>query len=517
MFHLRTLRFLYYISLCLTPFLASTFMELIARPLTHRELQNDLEEAIEIAMSQRSGRMVRSVDPNERYEANFGIQFLKKLIHEQSFDVLFRIADEAFEAEFDKGGGATRGPQQATAIYQDNHQPPPLQPIHIGELGGLDGTSCRSCHFSGGPDGSGSGSQLTLLRGDGKTLSSAMRRDPPHVMGLGYVTLMAREIQQEIEHLQSVVQSNARSLGQEYSIPFKPKGIDFGELRAGPDGSLDTSKVKGISKDLKLRPFGWKGRHADLVELCDEALQVHHGLQSLSRIHRFLKSEHSELYLGKGSQYDPDEDGKQLELNDGQGIAMAAYLSLLGAPTIKAPHSPRLALSWAHGRALFDSIGCAECHRSDLRFRMAPIRFTYEANDLMIDLNEGGQAPKLRSVDFSPIEDGSVLTGIPLIAFTDFRRHDMGPALAEPIPETLPDGGGEVPGSMWLTRSLWGLADTAPYLHDGRAQTVEEAILWHGGEAEPSRKRYEALSATEQGAVRMYLMSFTRAATVLVE
>ena len=93
----------------------------------------------------------------------------------------------------------------------------------------------------------------------------------------------------------------------------------------------------------------------------------------------------------------------------------------------------------------------------------------------------------------------------------------MGPELAEPVAERLPDGGGEVSGSVWLTRPLWGLADSAPYLHDGRAQTVEEAILWHGGEAESSRRRYQRLSAEERGALRMYLMSLTREAVLLVE
>jgi len=64
--------------------------------------------------------------------------------------------------------------------------------------------------------------------------------------------------------------------------------------------------------------------------------------------------------------------------------------------------------------------------------------------------------------------------------FSDLKRHDMGPGLAESIDET---GCGS---SVFLTRSLWGLGSTAPYLHDGRATTVTEAILEHGGEAAAS-------------------------------
>jgi hypothetical protein len=57
----------------------------------------------------------------------------------------------------------------------------------------------------------------------------------------------------------------------------------------------------------------------------------------------------------------------------------------------------------------------------------------------------------------------------------------------------------------WRTPPLWGLADSAPYLHDGRAATVIEAIALHGGEAEACTKRYFALSATDRMAVLEFL------------
>lgn len=488
-----------------------------SRPLTTRELQAKLEDAIELGLGQRAGRYIRTIDPNERYEANFGVSFIQGLVNEGSFDVLFRVADEAFEAEFDRGGGATRGPQKASGIYQGDHSPPPLSPIHAGELGGLDGSSCRACHFSGGPDGSGSGSQITLLRGDGERLSSASRRDPPHLMGLGYISLAAREMQSQINQMREAVMSDARMMKRPATISLKVNNVHYGQLTAHPDGTLDTSRVQGISADLILRPFGWKGRHADLVTLCEEALQVHHGLQAQNRIDVYIDRPDHERYLGSGSRYDPDGDGMQVELGRGQGLGMAAYVSMIGAPVIKPPHSTRLAMKWAEGKRLFESVGCAECHRTDLRFSLAPLTFRRGEDAIEIDIKSGGQEPRLRSVDISPIEDGTIPSGAALLAFTDLKRHDMGPALAEADPERLPDGEGEVEGSQWLTRSLWGLADSAPYLHDGRAQTIEEAILWHGGEGTRSRESYERLAAQERAAVRVYLMSFTRAATLLVE
>lgn len=76
--------------------------------------------------------------------------------------------------------------------------------------------------------------------------------------------------------------------------------------------------------------------------------------------------------------------------------------------------------------------------------------------------------------------------------FGDLKRHDMGSVLAESIDE---EGTG---ASVFLTENLWGVGSTAPYLHDGRATTLTEAILAHGGEAEAARSAFQTLSTQEQ-------------------
>jgi hypothetical protein len=83
--------------------------------------------------------------------------------------------------------------------------------------------------------------------------------------------------------------------------------------------------------------------------------------------------------------------------------------------------------------------------------------------------------------------------------FGDLKRHDMGPELAETVDET---GTGS---SVWLTKELWGVGSTAPYLHDGRATTLTEAILAHGGEAAKSRDRFVAMSKKNQAGLIAYL------------
>jgi hypothetical protein len=79
-----------------------------------------------------------------------------------------------------------------------------------------------------------------------------------------------------------------------------------------------------------------------------------------------------------------------------------------------------------------------------------------------------------------------------VLLFGDLKRHDMGPDLAEPIDEA---GTG---ASVFLTRNLWGVGSTGPYLHDGRATTLTEAILAHGGEGAASRDAFVALQIGQQ-------------------
>jgi CxxC motif-containing protein (DUF1111 family) len=75
----------------------------------------------------------------------------------------------------------------------------------------------------------------------------------------------------------------------------------------------------------------------------------------------------------------------------------------------------------------------------------------------------------------------------------------MGPGLAESAGMPLDE--------VFITARLWGVADTAPYLHDGRATTLSEAILFHGGEAQGPRDHFESLRADE----RVNVLEFLRA------
>jgi CxxC motif-containing protein (DUF1111 family) len=94
-------------------------------------------------------------------------------------------------------------------------------------------------------------------------------------------------------------------------------------------------------------------------------------------------------------------------------------------------------------------------------------------------------------------------TGTPRTPYTDLLVHDMGDALADGI------GEGMASGREFRTAPLWGLSNALAtgqsFLHDGRAHTLRDAVLWHGGEATASQRAFQALSKADQDALILYL------------
>ncbi len=91
--------------------------------------------------------------------------------------------------------------------------------------------------------------------------------------------------------------------------------------------------------------------------------------------------------------------------------------------------------------------------------------------------------------------------------YTDMLLHDMGGGLADGRPE------GQADGREWRTPPLWGIGLTetvnghSSFLHDGRARNLLEAILWHGGEADPAREQVRALNAADRAVLLAFLGS----------
>ncbi len=152
---------------------------------------------------------------------------------------------------------------------------------------------------------------------------------------------------------------------------------------------------------------------------------------------------------------------------------MTSFCASLSRPVERVPADPLAADQSRAGKQLFRAIGCVECHTPDL----GGVAGLY--SDLLLhrmgqDLEGGG------SYNEKPLPPPSTTPG------------------------EIPAGDSPSPGE-WRTPPLWGVADSAPYLHDGRAPTLEDAIRLHGGQAAGSAKRFATLKEHERGQVVAFL------------
>ncbi len=134
------------------------------------------------------------------------------------------------------------------------------------------------------------------------------------------------------------------------------------------------------------------------------------------------------------------------------------------------------------GAVIFEQLACVSCHHPD---------FITGSGDVLLG---GRLAP-------------AALKAQKIYPFTDMLLHDMGEGLADNRRDFT------ATGREWKTRSLWGIGLTktvnpaAGFLHDGRASTIEEAILWHGGEAQQSKQNFINLSNKERADLAAFVLS----------
>ncbi|MCB9561596.1 MAG: thiol oxidoreductase [Kofleriaceae bacterium] len=176
--------------------------------------------------------------------------------------------------------------------------------------------------------------------------------------------------------------------------------------------------------------------------------------------------------MGVGSSLFPDDagDAPVVEIDDDTLDATAFYTRTLAVPARVATDDPAV----ARGETLFRDAGCARCHVETLTTGAA---------------------------------DVAALADQTIHPYTDLLVHDLGDDLADGRPDF------EADGREWRTAPLWGLGLThtvlpgSGFLHDGRARTLEEAILWHGGEAEAAREAFRRAPVADRDAVVAFLRS----------
>ncbi|MCA9708445.1 MAG: hypothetical protein KDK70_21525 [Myxococcales bacterium] len=444
-----------------------------------------LAPAIETALSRdRQRRLDEYLDAWEPGVQAAGIDVLQEDVDAGLWSI---------EALAERGAALLEHEFRASDGRGSTGQPEPAQRVHRGRRGGLDGFSCAGCHGRGGPGGAGAAPSNAFLRGDGDDVESAVARNPPALLGAGYVQALAAEMSVELQQQRDEARTRAAEDGTPVEVALESKGVAFGTLEARPDGTVDPAGLVGVDDDLVIKPFGWKGEFASLRRMVEQEALVHFGIQShvLALAHQ---ADPDPERLGSGPDWeDPDDDGHARELEEGTLTAAAVALALLPAPQLVPPHDPALRERWARGSALFDQVGCDECHRRELPLSSPQWQEhpdTTAGPPVTLDLLRDGQAPT---------------AGPRVQLYSDLRRHDLGPQLADPHEQPAD----AIPPQLFLTRPLWGLAESAPYLHDGRATTIVEAILAHDGEAQPAQQAFAELPPDAQADLHVFLLSLS--------
>ncbi len=438
---------------------------------------------------------------------------------------LIDLGRALFLRSFSLAEGFGNGLESVDGTMAGDRPPPNMRRFQQGRFGGPDATGCFNCHWKGGFAGAGDRADNAFLFGDGDDVDSHDQRNPPSLWGAGWTEIIAREMTVELRTQVDGAIATSRAERRNVIVNLEAKGVPFGIATAAFEAdevTVDLSGVEGVDQDLVIKPFGWRGTSPTLRDFAASSLHFHLNLQSEELVAGALEGDGAQLGEGPNSD-DPDNDGVVREFTEGQLTALVLFLATLDTPGVHVPtqggfipgvftselevvDSQEFTVRWLEGANVFQDIGCSGCHKplmavSDPVYRTTPALsgIPYE-----VDLSEGSARPR-------PARGEDGLWMVP--AFSDFKRHRMGEHLAG----VHADNG--VEADTYLTRRLWGVANTRPYLHDGRAANFDEAIAAHAGEGSEAAGPAQAFSELSEGrkaSLRVFLLSLRRAPAIRV-
>jgi CxxC motif-containing protein (DUF1111 family) len=210
-----------------------------------------------------------------------------------------------------------------------------------------------------------------------------------------------------------------------------------------------------ILPDGRLGKFGWKAQFATLREFVASACANELGLGNP------LMEQARPIAHGQYTKVTPDLDQKQF-------ASLVAFVDTLPRPTEVAAADPGEQGLIERGKTMFRQVGCAVCHTPELA-GVTGIYSDFLLHRLSDPAGQGGggyaEVPKVPLPNEHPLQD------------------------------------------EWKTPPLWGVADSAPYFHDGRSPTLEEAIFRHNGDAASVTRAFESLPASDQTSIVRFLKS----------
>lgn len=220
---------------------------------------------------------------------------------------------------------------------------------------------------------------------------------------------------------------------------------------------------------FKLGRFGWKASQPTVLQQTADAFYHDMGLSNKLYPDESNCTE-SQVECNK-SVSGNSEIYDNFEVSNDQLDLVTFYSSQLGVPAARNQKKPDVIA----GKKIFYEVGCNSCHI-----------------EKHVTRSDG------------PFEN---LNNQVIYPYSDFLLHDMGDGLSDRVPEFLAEG------NEWRTPPLWGIGLTKivsgreSYLHDGRAKTLEEAILWHGGESLESTNKFKDLDINQRNQLLKFISS----------
>lgn len=348
-------------------------------------------------------------------------------------------------------------------------------------------------------------------RGEPVTLASVGNsRHTPGMFGGGYIEMLAREMTADLQAIRGAMRRGETRL-------LISKGVQFGRLTWKADGLWDVSEVTGLPRTslitatpldpptLILRPWHQAGNSVSLRDFTNTSFNHHHGIQSTER-------------FGAGKDF--DGDGVVNELSRADVTAATLFQAAMAVPGQVVPNNPAIERAVLRGQRLFEQFRCASCHVPALPLSRQGWTFTEpnpynppgnlrhgDARVVAMPLND----PALPTPRLAPATPTDDVLMVP--AYTDLKLHDItdpsDPVAGEALDMNWPVWAPKfLQGNRrFLTRRLWGVANSGPYFHHGLYTTMRQAVLGHAGEALASRQAFQAATKADQDAMIEFLKS----------
>ena len=240
--------------------------------------------------------------------------------------------------------------------------------------------------------------------------------------------------------------------------------------------------------------FGWRAQVSTLFDFVQEACANELGLE--------VPGHHQAFHPLGPTPRAVDIERLRIDLTTSQCADMTAYVRSLPRPMRQFPKDEGRS---SEGEELFGKIGCAVCHQPSLE-NAPEIYSDLLLHDMGEALSDPIAAEPVRDVSESrtPVRTGNAYSGSARRLAQRFSQPRSKRKSGRGEPKRLPIDSAKLT-HLWRTPPLWGVRDSDPYLHDGRAATLDEAIRQHGGQGAAAATAYAELSVVDQRLVIAFL------------